>query len=340
MPADVPRSHRDFELYFGFEQTFGLPVNTMLSPWFEVREVEVRDGYRYYYDHEGVLVRTPADGHSTIPEHIEYPLKDDGDWEEKFLPRLRLDDPARIAADLEAVADQAIANNEILQIHGGSLLGLPRDWMGFEQICMAIYTNPDLVERAVEQMTSLSCAMLEAALPRVQGKVHWVHFWEDIAFNAGPMISPELFRQLLTPRYKRITDICRKYGVQIISVDCDGKVEPLVEAWMEGGVNTMFPLERNGGSDPVAFRKRWGKDLRLMGGVDKTKMALGGDVIRRELEYLAPLVEEGGYIPFCDHRCPPDVSLEKYREYVKIKRELFGIPSKDEAIRATPAGLP
>ncbi len=85
----------------------------------------------------------------------------------------------------------------------------------------------------------------------------------------------------------------------------------------------------------VEFRRRWGRDLRLMGGVDKMKMAQGGDVIRRELERIAPVVQEGGFIPFCDHRCPPGVTLEKYRHYLQCKREIFGIPQKEEKVRSS-----
>ena len=73
-----------------------------------------------------------------------------------------------------------------------------------------------------------------------------------------------------------------------------------------------------------------------MGSVDKRKIAQGGDAIIRELEYLAPLAEEGGYIPHCDHLCPADVTLEKYRFYLKKKREIFGLPHREERIRKYP----
>ncbi len=53
----------------------------------------------------------------------------------------------------------------------------------------------------------------------------------------------------------------------------------------------------------------------------------------RELERLAPLVEEGGFVPFCDHYIPADVTLDKYRFYLKKKREIFGIPQRVEKDR-------
>ncbi len=52
-----------------------------------------------------------------------------------------------------------------------------------------------------------------------------------------------------------------------------------------------------------------------MGGVDK--MALGAaEAIKSYLESLTPLVERGGYIPFCDHRCPPNVDPDDYVYYL------------------------
>lgn len=66
--------------------------------------------------------------------------------------------------------------------------------------------------------------------------------------------------------------------------------------------------------------------MLLAGGVDKTKLIDGKDAIRKEVDRLKPLVEDGGYIPHVDHRCPPDVTYENYLFYLQYKRETFGIP--------------
>ena len=87
----------------------------------------------------------------------------------------------------------------------------------------------------------------------------------------------------------------------------------------------MFPVEVNGGSDPVAMREKHGRDLRFMGGVDKMKMAAGPKVIEAELMRLLPVVEDGGFIPHCDHRCPPNVSVENYLYYLDLKEEMFSM---------------
>jgi len=65
--------------------------------------------------------------------------------------------------------------------------------------------------------------------------------------------------------------------------------------------------------------------IRIMGGVDKMVMAQGPGPTRAYLEKLKPWVEKGGFIPFCDHRCPPTVSQADYLAYLDIKEELFGM---------------
>ena len=108
-------------------------------------------------------------------------------------------------------------------------------------------------------------------------------------------------------------------------IDCDGKIDALVPHWLEAGVNTMFPIEvGKWGGDPVAFRAQYGKDLRLIGGVDKHVLAQSRDAIAREIDRLAPLVEEGGYIPTPDHRVPPDVPLENYLFYLERAKAVWG----------------
>jgi uroporphyrinogen decarboxylase len=94
---------------------------------------------------------------------------------------------------------------------------------------------------------------------------------------------------------------------------------------MEGGINCLFPFEVNGCAHPAELLNRYGRELRIMGGVDKIELAKGAAAIRKYLNSLVPLVERGGYIPFCDHRCPPNVKPEDYLYYLDLKEQMFGM---------------
>ncbi len=330
-------SDEEMELYFGLERRWRPPVNTILDPPFAEEDLGVRDGYRYFRDTDGVLCCVPADGGTTMPRHIEYPLRSRVDWERTFLPRLDPTSPDRVPAGLEAGVNRALADGYIPWLYVGSLAGLLRNWMGLEAFCYLCYDDPAFLDEMIGTLADVTCTVLEDALPRLRGRVDVAHFWEDIACNSGPLIPPAIFRDMMVPRYRRITGLLSRYGIDLVIVDCDGRVDELAPLWLAGGINVLFPLERAAGADPSRLRECFGPDLRLMGGIDKRQIATGGDPLVRELDRLAPLVASGGYVPFCDHFVPPDVSLAAYRFYLARKRAAFGIPARDERPRCTPA---
>jgi uroporphyrinogen decarboxylase len=112
----------------------------------------------------------------------------------------------------------------------------------------------------------------------------------------------------------------------MIFVDCDGNINDIAGLWLEAGVNCMFPVEVAAGTDPLVLRERHGRDMLLMGGVNKRALAQGQAAIRAEIDRLRPLVADGGFVPHVDHRVPPDVSYQDYRYYLDCKRDAFGIP--------------
>ena len=55
------------------------------------------------------------------------------------------------------------------------------------------------------------------------------------------------------------------------------------------------------------------------------QLIAGKEAIKVYMKTLEPLVARGGYIPFCDHRCPPDVKYEHYIYYLDLKEKMFGM---------------
>lgn len=107
-------------------------------------------------------------------------------------------------------------------------------------------------------------------------------------------------------------------------LDCDGKIDDLILLRLDVGVNCMFPIEIGAWcADPVSYRKKYGQQLLMIGGVDKHILAGSKQAIEAEVYRLLPLVEEGGYIPTPDHRVPPDVPLQNYLHYLETARRVW-----------------
>ena len=82
-----------------------------------------------------------------------------------------------------------------------------------------------------------------------------------------------------------------------------------------------------GCAHPGELLDRYRGQLRIMGGFDKIQLGSGREAIKAYMESLVPYVERGGYIPFCDHRCPPNVDENDYLYYLDLKQRMLGLDS-------------
>jgi uroporphyrinogen decarboxylase len=203
------------------------------------------------------------------------------------------------------------------------MIGRIRDMLTFEGLAYMCYDYPDMVEDMVET----ACRLVEHYLDQVLGQIDFDYAsgWEDICFKNGPIVSVDFFKNVVMPRYKRISKRLHAHGIDLWYTDCDGDVRPILPYLLEGGINCLFPFEVNGCAHPGELLAQYGKELRIMGGVDKLQLRAGREAIRKYMDSLVPLVARGGYIPFCDHRCPPDVKPEDYLYYLDLKEKMFGM---------------
>ncbi|MFO7974001.1 MAG: uroporphyrinogen decarboxylase family protein [Candidatus Hydrogenedentota bacterium] len=156
-------------------------------------------------------------------------------------------------------------------------------------------------------------------------KFDFAHFWEDICFKNGPLIIPSVFEEKVGPHYKRITQLVNSYGINIVSLDCDGCIDALVPIWLKNGVNTMFPIEVGTWNASIGpWRKEYGRELRGVGGMNKVVFTRDRTAVDAEIERLKPLVDLGGYVPCPDHRIAPDAKWDNVRYYCDRMREVFG----------------
>ncbi len=309
--------------FFGMDPWYVFPpVNVGLCPAFERAILEDRGDTVVVRDHEGVLCEESKAGPS-IPHYIDWTLKDRASFEKEFRPRLDPAHPGRYPDDWDRRVAELRKRDFPLGLQVGSLYGWIRDWMGVENVSLLVYDDPDLFGEMVETVADCVLGTIGRALQDLT--FEFALFWEDMCFRHGPLLSPSMFDRFLVPHYRRITSELARHGIDVVMVDCDGKIDELIPLWMKAGVNCMFPIEVGAwGADPVVFRREYGPELLLVGGFDKRILARHPDEIRREIDRLAPLVDEGGYIPTPDHRVPADVPLKNHCFYVEEAKRIWG----------------
>lgn len=328
LPTHINRSNADD--FFGMDigpdsAVASAGVNVKLAPSFEQGAIEDRGEQVVFQQADGTLVLRHK-FMSSIPKPLRHRLVDRETWHREYKPRLDPGHPERYPKDWEEQVRiwTAPERDYPIFLDGGSLYGWLRNWMGLENLSYVVYDDPAWFEEMVTALADCIIGTLTRVLD-TGGQFDGCGLWEDMCFNAGPLLSPKHFKQYLVPHYRRIADLLRGHGVDVIWVDCDGKIDRLLPLWLDAGINCMFPLEiGTWGADPIRYRAEYGPDLLMMGGFGKRILAGSQGEIEAEVRRLAPLVEEGGFIGFCDHRVPPDVPLDNYAFYLKTVRQVWG----------------
>jgi hypothetical protein len=320
----------------------GADRRQILSDWFFPcppfeREILAEDEeHVLYVNHEGILMRElKKNPMSSMPQFVKFPVETREDFRKFWRERMQPDLAQRIGPDwpnqLRAMRAQPYPLIVVADRWGG-FFGPLRNLVGIERLCTLFYDDPAFLEEMMDANADFIIAIMTQILETVT--IDAFAFWEDMAYKTGPLISPSLVQRYMLPRYRKVVDFLSSRGVSFIGLDSDGMIDPLIPIWLDAGLNFLYPFEVQAGMDVLAVRKRYGRQLRIWGGVDKRALARGPQAIEAELARLKPLLDEGGYIPHPDHSIPPDVSFENYCYYMRQLKEVCirKIPVKVESM--------
>ncbi len=308
-----------------------LGVSFKMIPQFDEHIIEHKDGHYIVQDWMGAIteisdtfdytyIRSARD--FVTRKWHKFPVENRDDWEQM---KWRYDarGEGRHPADLDEVCAGLKDRDGYLNIHFNGPFWQLREWLGFENLCMMMLDDPALVDEMILFWANFVSETLKPVLERVTPDQ--VGMSEDMAYKHASMISPDMVRRFLMPAYERWVPQIRESGCEVVFMDSDGKIDELIPIWIEAGINCCGPVEVASENDIVAFRQEHGDQMAFIGGVDKRAMAKGGAVMEAEvMRVVPPLLEDGGFIPCCDHGVPPDISWPNFVAYSKLLAELTG----------------
>ncbi|MDD3243029.1 MAG: uroporphyrinogen decarboxylase family protein [Eubacteriales bacterium] len=294
-------------------------------PAFEERVLEDRGEHELVQDCAGRSVLCFKGRRSGfMPEYVDHPVKDLRTWEENVRWRLDPDAPGRLdnmEERMQPYLAQAQRGGIICQNVIGGYMYL-RSLIGPADLLYRFYDDPQLIPACMESWLALAdriTAAHQAYLPLDE-----LFLAEDICYNHGLLISPDMMREFLFPYYQQLIANTRRRnrGKPLhLQIDTDGHCQPAIPLYQELGMDYLSPFEVASGCDVVALRRQY-PDLLMRGGIDKRILAQGPAAIDAELDRIMPfMVSRGGYIPCCDHGVPEEVSFENYLHYRKRMAE-------------------
>ena len=262
---------------------------------------------------------------ATIPLPLNYPVEDMDSWL-KIKPLFEFHEDRINWAEVEfAKQQQAEGALVIAGIPGG--FDMPRELMGEEKTCLSYYEDPELMNDIIQTIKECSLKVLERISDKLVIDQLSVH--EDLAGKSGPLIGPAQIKQFVEPYFKSVWELLSSRGTKIFDMDSDGNINPILDSFLDCGLNSFHPFEPAAGMDMVKIRKKYGKKIAIRGGIDKHVLRKSKVEIQKELEYkMQPFMLEGGTVFGLDHRIPNGTPLENYRYYVDSGREILGLPPR------------
>ncbi|HOZ48806.1 MAG TPA: uroporphyrinogen decarboxylase family protein [Candidatus Hydrogenedentes bacterium] len=313
----------------GLDRREYVPVDFGFMPGFDTALIEDTPEYEIVRNSKGIVSKglkegTVGGGRMCMDQYLEFPVRRPEDFVD-IKRRLIAAIPERYPADLdEQIARWRMRDYPLVLGRNCAANGFywrAREFMGTEALSTAFYEYPDLMHEMMEFFADFVIETARPVLERIP--VEYFVLNEDLAMKSGPLIGPNIYGEFIFPHLKRMVEFFRSHGTKYFALDSDGDPTVLVPLMMDAGVDTLWPLERASNVSPVEWRRRFGKTLRMWGGVDKREVAKGPEAIRAHLRELAPLVEEGGFIPTLDHTFPPDISYDNFRYYMDYKQALL-----------------
>ena len=304
-----------------------LPVKVSANSGLVPRIISEDDHEIISIDNMGRTVKL-CKGKATIPLPLKYVVEDEDDWL-KIRHWYQFDEK-RI--DYERLKEMKRFQDRGYLICCSMLGGFdePRELMGEENLCYAYYESPEMITDMLDTMADTCLKIYERVLEYVVPDLLFVH--EDMAGKSGPLIGSKQIKEFIYPYYHKVWDPLKSAGASIFSQDSDGNMETVIDDFIDCGLNCMYPCEPMAGMDIVRLRQKYGTRMAFKGGLDKFALRGSKEDIRKELEYkICPETMGGGMIFGLDHRIPNGVSIDNYRYYVKLGREMLGLPD------ATPA---
>jgi len=303
----------------------GCGGNTGAIGGLRTQTIEDNDEYIIQKDYLGRTVKL-IKSTATIALPLDFPVKNMDDWL-KFKPMFEFQED-RINWDAVESAKKAQSNGILVVagIPGG--FDIPRELMGEIVACTAYYEQPELMQDILQTMGDTAYKVLERISDKLTIDQLSVH--EDLAGKSGPLVGPKQVIEFIKPYYRRVWDMLSIKGTKIFQQDSDGNVNAVIDAFLECGLTVIFPMEPAAGMDIVKLRKKYGKRLAMLGGIDKHVLRSSKEAIKKELEYkMQPLMRNGGMVFGLDHRIPNGTPIENYRYYVDLGREILGLPPRD-----------
>jgi hypothetical protein len=336
----IPTGHDTYD-YLGLQRIAGCTLSYQPDPEFLEQvvsdeaefwliETEAGDVYRKY-KHEFI----PGSPGNHLLAELTYPIRDRKSWNfVKKRMRSNTDTRLCISAGFENGSKEPLLEHSGLTASCDPADGFPTAlsaigpsywyvrYVGFDSAAMWLYDHRSLVQEIFEHYTDFLLAQFKRIFSRRVPDI--VFLGEGSAASThGLFMSPDMYRELVIPHLKRLSDYCFASGVPFVCMTSGGNIEKLVPLWLDIGINCLDPLDS---STPLESLCREYPEMALIGGIDRRVLEQDSRTLETHIRERAGMMyRHGRSIPSCDAHfgITSAVSLDNMKLYVSLLQETW-----------------
>ena len=195
---------------------------------------------------------------------------------------------------------------------------------GFNELLMDFVERPDWANCLLDRITEKSC--FRAACYARAG-CDCIHIGDDVGKEDRLIMSPATWRNYLKPRLAKVIAAGRAVKPDILfDYHSDGTVEPLIEDFIEIGIDSLNPVQPEC-MDPAKLKRQFGARLSFWGtiGIQHT-MPFGSPAdVEAEVKLRCDSMKQGGGLFLAPtHVLAPEVPHDNIRAFVDAAKKYGG----------------
>jgi len=205
--------------------------------------------------------------------------------------------PADKGIRYKAVKDtlERFDGKKAVVLHANDVFSLPSRLMSFNEFMMAMIDDPVLAEGLISMTVEVNIEMAKRA--RALG-VKIIMTGDDYAYNSAPMMSPDTFKTLFHPYFKKIMRSYKDMGFYIMK-HTDGNIMPIIDMIMDSDIDCIDPVQPVPAMSLEYIKKTYGSRVCIKGNVDCAHTLTFGSVsdVVEEVKECMRIAKQGyGYI--------------------------------------------
>jgi uroporphyrinogen decarboxylase len=263
-------------------------------------EVQVADGSESYKE----VMRSPLADIQSVDEIERYPHWPSPDAYDYSVIEGQCD---RIREAGRVVVFMGDRLNRVAQLKPALYL------RGLENTFLDLALRPKIIEAIIGKIVAFYMAYLERILEAAKGKIDIVLTGDDFGSQKGLLISPDTWRTVIAPGFRKYVALIKRYGAKAMHHTC-GSVVEIIPDLIACGLDVLQSIQPEAaGMSLSALKARFGRELCFHGGISiQQTMPFGTpDAIRAEVRAIAETIgPDGGYIYCTAHNIQADTSVE------------------------------